>query len=247
MAEEQQQIVEQVSEDASRRGSESVSATGSQVMDSESGSLRPQNGDTNTAGKNDDDEKILYEAELDLTSLEKSQATAYKLNCISALIVAMAAVLFILSFPFSLFLILFCFDTKRSCLPFQSILDSPWRLFLTNKTLHCHLPTPPQRPYINAFYCLRRTSEFSIPLVHIKSVATLSVQPEGEDLGDSITNSKLENIVFELKPESPGVTVPVSGPLGLWSRKTTIHSLVIYSVKEAGTFIEKVQPCLNAV
>ena len=246
MAEEQQQIVEQVSEDGSRRGSESASATGSQVMDSESGSLRPQNGDTNTAGKNDD-EKILYEAELDLTSLEKSQATAYKLNCISGLIVAMAAVLFILSFPFSLFLILFCFDTKRSCLPFRSILDSPWRLFLTNKTLHCHLPNPPQRPYINAFYCLRRTSEFSIPLVHIKSVATLSVQPEGEDLGDSITNSKLENIVIELKPESPGVTVPVSGPLGLWSRKTTIHSLVIYSVKEAGTFIEKVQPCLNAV
>ena len=216
-------------------------------MDSESGSLRPQNEELQSTTTDDDDETILYKAELELTPLEKSLATTYKLNCISVLIVAVAAVLFILSFPFSLFLILFCFDTKRSCLPCRSILESPWRLFLTNKTLHYHLPNPPQRPYINVLYCLRRTSEFSIPLVDIESVAMQSVQPEGEDLGDSITTSKLENVVIELKPESSGVKVSVSGSLGLRSRKITVHSLVIYSVKEAGTFIEKAQQCLNAV
>ena len=263
MADNEQQIVElQVSED-SRRDDESVTAT-SQVIESEPAeTLRPQNGDLQSttdhdkdsnedsdkedANNEDDDGEVVCEVELDLTPLEKSRATANKLNCISGVIVTVAAVLFIFSFPFSLILILFCFDTKRSCVPFLSIRKSPWRLFLTKKTLHYHLPNPPERPYINVFYCLQRVSVFLIPLKDIKSVSVQSEQPRNENIGDSITSSRLQNIIIELKSESPGVRAPVGGVLGLCSREITVYSLVLYSVKDASDFVENIQQCLNEI
>ena len=60
----------------------------------------------------DYDNEVVYEAELELTVLERSKNTTRKLKCIGILIVIMATILFIFSFPFSLFLVLFCFNTK---------------------------------------------------------------------------------------------------------------------------------------
>ena len=249
---DENQTVEKVAEDASSRQDRESVAGGSQVNsepdnNSDSGTSMPQNGEPKTAEDEEDDNQVIYEAELELTSLEKSRATANKLNCISVLIVIMAAALFLLSFPFSLFLLLFCFDTRRSCLPCLYIQASPWRLFLTNRALHYHLPNPPHRPYVNVFYCLRRTSVFSVPLQDIHRVLVQSRPSETENLGDSIASSKLENILVELKPESAGVRVPVGTALGLWSKGITVHNLVIFSVKDATTFVDKVQHQLNTV
>ena len=57
-----------------------------------------------------DDNTIVYEAAIESTPLEKSKATANKITCLSVIIVIMTTILFIFSFPFSLFLILFCFQ-----------------------------------------------------------------------------------------------------------------------------------------
>ena len=119
----------------------------------------------------EDCDLILYEAFLDYTELERSNTTACKLTCISVIIIILASILFVFSFPFSLFLVLFCFNTKRACLPCQSIRHSPWKLYLTSHSLHYHLPNPPQRPYFNIFYCLERVYKFTIPFEDIRSIS----------------------------------------------------------------------------
>ena len=188
-----------------------------------------------------DDYEVVYEAELEPTALERSKNTTRKLRCIGILIVIMATILFIFSFPFSLFLVLFCFNTKRSLLPCWSMFESPWRLYLTRRHLHYHLPNPPRRPYINAFYCLRRAHEFAIPLKYVQSV---SVQRREKET-DSAEIFTMENIVIELKPECKGVEVPVASSIGLFSRRNPVHTLVIYSVKNAAEFLANVQHCLD--
>ena len=247
MADEKQKVEKVAEEVVSGGERETVTPADSCARDSEPGSSTlPNDGGSEETPANDDDNEVLYEAELELTALEKYGATAHKISAIVALITIMGVVLFILSFPFSLFLVLFCFDTKRSCLPCQSVRDSPWRLYLTRKSLHYHLPNPPHRPYINVLFCLKRTYHLSIPLQHIQSVAVKVERPEGDgDRSDSITSSRLENILVELKADSPGVGVPVAANLGVWSRRLTVHTLVIYSVKDAGAFVERVQQCLN--
>lgn len=198
-----------------------------------------------TPPKNDEEDDILvYEAALEYTQLERSDATACKLTCIRIVIVIIASIVFIFSFPFSLFLILFVFDTKKSCLPFKSIRDSPWRLYLTRSMLHYHLPNPPHRPYINVFYCLMRVYKFTIPLEDISSIAVenFSINHEYPSSNtDRIDSPKLENIILHLKRESPGIDAPVSDYLGLCSRCQTVHTLVIYSVKDASIFTEAVK------
>ena len=197
--------------------------------------------DSNKKASSVDDYEVVYEAELEPTALERSKNTTRKLRCIGILIVVMATILFIFSFPFSLFLVLFCFNTKRSLLPCWSMFESPWRLYLTRRHLHYHLPNPPRRPYINAFYCLRRAHEFAIPLKYVQSVSVQRREKES----DSAEIFTLENIVIELKPECKGVEVPVASSIGLFSRINPVHTLVIYSVKNAAEFLANVQHCLD--
>ena len=189
-----------------------------------------------------DDNTIVYEAAIESTPLEKSKATANKITCISVIIVIMATILFIFSFPFSLFLILFCFNTKRSCLPFQSIRNSPWRLYITKRYLHYHLPHPPHRPYINILYCLKCVYEYRVPFEDIKSI---TLEQSSDRANTNIRLQSLENIIIELKPESSGVNVPIKTYFGLWAKQATVHTLLIYSVQDANTFIDKVNELIN--
>ena len=188
-----------------------------------------------------DDDRILFEAALEYTALEKSPKTANKLKCISITVFIMGAILFVFSFPFSLFLILFCFDTKRSCSPFQAICDSPWKLYLTRNALHYHLPNPPHRPYVNLFYCMKRAYEYTIPLKDIKNLAVESNSIDVQSQHGPIDPPKLENIIIDLKSTSLGVKVPVYDYMGVWSKCKTVHTLIIYSVKDATTFVDTVK------
>lgn len=186
----------------------------------------------------EDCDLILYEAFLDYTELERSNTTACKLNCISVIIIILASVLFVFSFPFSLFLVLFWFNTKRACLPCQSIQHSPWKLYLTSRSLHYHLPNPPQRPYINIFYCLERAYKFTISFEDIRSI---SVESASIHPSSNTNTEKLENVIIELKPGSPGIRAPTKNIFGVWSRLETLHTMVIYSVKDASAFMEAVE------
>lgn len=186
---------------------------------------------------------VLYEAALEFTPLEMSKSTANKITVISAVVTTIALLLFILSFPFSLFLILFCFDTRRSCSPFKAVRNTPWRLYLTRDKIHYHLPKPSHRPYINLFYCIQRVYKMTIPIKDVLRVTVQSVSNErnGQGRGTSpIAAQNLENIVIELKSSSGGVRAPVRDYLGLLYRSETVYTLVIYSVRDAGTFAETV-------
>lgn len=185
------------------------------------------------------DNVVLYEAALESTHLDNSRATAHKLKCLSFTVLLAAIILFIFSFPFSLFLILFCFNTKRSCLPFKAIRKSPWRLYLTQTALHYHLPNPPHRPYVNFIYCLKRAYKYMIPLSDIGSIAVQNAFTTAAPSGTS--SSLLEDIIIKLKPGSPGVNVPVEHKMGLWAKRQMVHTLVIYSVKDASAFVDAVR------
>ena len=182
---------------------------------------------------------VLYEAALEFTSLERSKETAKKLTVISAVVTIIAIILFIFSFPLSLFLILFCFNTRRSCSPFKAVKDSPWRLYLTKNAILYHLPKPPHRPYINVFYCIHRVHKIAIPLKDIRQVSVQSVSNKhnGRERSASAIAVQMENIVFELKSSSDGVRAPVRDYLGLLSKYETVYTLVIYSVRDASTFV----------
>ena len=192
---------------------------------------------------------VLYEAVLESTQLDKSRATAYKLKCLSITVLMAAIVLFIFSFPFSLFLILFCFNTKRSCLPFKAIRKSPWRLYLTQSALHYHLPKPPHRPYVNFIYCLKRAYKYMIPLSDIQSIAVQNAFNTAASSGTTdATSYPLKDIIIKLKPGSPGVNIPVEHTflsMGLWAKHQTVHTLVIHSVKDASTFVDAVRERIN--
>ena len=209
------------------------------------GNRRTEDGEEGEA-KNDG--VVLYEAELELSALERSPATARKLTCTGVLVVTIAALLFVFSFPFSLFLVLFCFDTKRSVSPCTSIYGSPWRLYLTKKQLHYHLPIPPRRPYINVFYCLSRVYEISIPLRDIKLVSVQALPPEKESQRAAIVAPTQGNtILIELRDDSEGVKVPVGSSLGLWSRDAAVRTIAIYSVKDGAIFVQKAEELLNNI
>ena len=216
-------------------------------FNSVNGNRRTEDGEEREA-TNLDDGVVLYEAELELSALEQSPATARKLTCTGVLVVTIAALLFVFSFPFSLFLVLFCFDTKRSVSPCTSIYSSPWRLYLTKKQLHYHLPIPPRRPYINVFYCLSRVYEISIPLRDIKRVSVQALPPEKESQRAAIVAPTQGNtILIELRDDSEGVKVPVGSSLGLWSRDAAVRTIAIYSVKDGAIFVQKAEELLNNI
>lgn len=189
----------------------------------------------------EDNDLILYEASLEYTELERSNATTTKLTCITGIIIILASVLFVFSFPFSLFLFLFCFETKRACLPCESIRHSPWKLYLTRHALHYHLPNPPQRPYINILYCLQRVYKYTIPYEDIKSISVENFSISPANPSGNINTYKMENVIIELEPGSPGIRAPVKSIFGLCSRLQTVHTVVIYSVKDASAFMEAVR------
>jgi hypothetical protein len=234
----------EMNEDTENKGSESPAPLARQItgITHQDSLEEPEDEEEEEEEEVDRDNVVLCEAALESTHLDKSRATAYKLKCLSITVLTTAIILFIFSFPFSLFLIFFCFNTKRSCLPFRAIRKSPWRLYLTQSALHYHLPNPPHRPYVNFIYCLKRVHKYTIPLKDIKSIAVQN--PFTTEAPGKTTNSiapPLEDIVIKLKLGSPGVNVPVERTLGLWSRRQTVHTLVIYSVKDASTFTDVVK------
>ena len=193
-----------------------------------------------------DDDTILCEAAIEYTELERSGSTKRKLNCISIVTVIVAGILFAFSFPFSLFLVLFCFNTKRACQPFKYIQDSPWRLYLTPHALHYDLPNPPHRPYINLFYCLKRFYSYTIPLSDIANVSVGNREETNKGRDDPLNNAVPQNIIVDLKSISPGVDAPVSVDwLGIWTRYENTHTLAIFSVRDAATFVETVKQHLK--
>lgn len=197
----------------------------------------------------EDNEIVLYEAELEHTHIEQSKFTTCGLSCISIILVAMLGVLFVSSFPFSLFVVLFCMDTKKACQPFKYIRFNPWKLYLTQDSVRYHLPNPPHRPYINLIYWRRAPYYvFTIPLEDIADlvVEELGVDEEGTlkrgtrllETGITVDN---HSVVIELKPSAPSIDVPDYACFGFRPHFTSSHTLAIFSVRDAHTFVEKVK------
>ena len=197
----------------------------------------------------EDNEIVIYEAELEHTRIEQSKSTTCGLSCISVILVVMLGVLFVSSFPFSLFVVLFCMDTKKACQPFKYIRFNPWKLYLTQDSVRYHLPNPPHRPYINLIYWRRAPYYvFTIPLDDIADmvVEELGVDEEGTlkrgtrllETGITVDN---HSVVIELKPSAPSIDVPDYACFGFRPHFTPSHTLAIFSVRDAHTFVEKVK------
>ena len=88
-------------------------------------------------------------------------------------------------------------------------------------------------------YCLKRVYEFTIPLKDIKRIDTLNAAIEQNSPTGS--SPQLKNIIIEMEQETSGVNAPVETCFGLWSKYQIVHTLVIYSVKNASEFTEAVK------
>lgn len=210
---------------------------------------------TQTPDPLEDTEHVIYEAELEQTHIERSKFTSCGLSCISVVLLIVLGVLFVSSFPFSLFVVLFCMDTKKACQPFKYITFNPWRLYLTRDCVCYHLPKPPHRPYINLLYWRRSPYHvFTIPLGDIADmvVEELGVDEEGTlKRGTKLLETGItvdyQSVVIELKPSAPSIDVPDYACFGFRPHFKPSHTLAIFSVKDAHTFVEEVKEQMATV
>ena len=89
---------------------------------------------------------------------------------------------------------------------------------------------------------MKRAYEYRIPLEDIKSV---KLQKTAGNNSNNLTVQGLENVIIELKPGASGVKVPVRSYFEIWTKRETVHTVIIYSVEDATAFIDQANELIS--